>query len=95
MNFIDTHSHIFAEEFIDDLPLVIQRAKEVGVSRIYLPNIDNATLQPMLQTAANYPDYCFPMLGLHPTSVNADFKSELASMEQLLKENDFENEIIT
>lgn len=86
MNFIDTHSHIFAEEFIDDLPLVIQRAKEVGVSRIYLPNIDNATLQPMLQTAANYPDYCFPMLGLHPTSVNADFKSELASMEQLLKE---------
>lgn len=84
MNFIDTHSHLFAEEFNDDLPLVIQRAKEKGVSRIYLPNIDNTTIESMLNTVAKYPGYCFPTIGLHPTSVNANYKQELSTMHKLL-----------
>lgn len=86
MNFIDTHSHLFAEEFNEDLPLVIERAKEAGVSRIYLPNIDCSTIEPMLRTATSYPDYCFPMLGLHPTSVNIDYKKELSTMSDMLCE---------
>lgn len=84
MNFIDTHSHLFAEEFKEDLLQAIKRAKEVGVSRVYLPNIDCSTLQPMLDTASQYPGYCFPMLGLHPTSVGTNYREELELMNKRL-----------
>jgi len=86
MNFIDTHSHLFLEEFAEDLPLVIQRAKAAGVSRIYMPNIDCSTIKPLLETVARFPDYCFPMIGLHPTSVNADFRGELSTMRKMLEQ---------
>ena len=66
---IDTHSHIFSEEFQDDLPEVIARAREVGVEKIFMPNIDDTSLHAMLDVASRYPDYCYPMLGFHPTSV--------------------------
>jgi hydrolase, TatD family len=90
MNFIDTHSHLFLEEFAEDLPLVMQRAKAAGVSRIYMPNIDCSTIKPLLDTVASYPDYCYPMIGLHPTSVNESFKDELGAMKELLdKPNSF------
>ena len=84
MNFIDTHSHLFLEEFAEDLPLVMQRAKAVGVGRIYMPNIDCSTIKPLLDTVARYPDYCFPMIGLHPTSVNSGFREELKAMKEML-----------
>ena len=87
MNFIDTHSHLFLEEFAEDLPLVMQRAKAAGVSRIYMPNIDCSTIKPLLDTVAQYPDYCFPMIGLHPTSVNADFREELKVMKEMLDQS--------
>lgn len=86
MNFIDTHSHLFLEEFTDDLPLVIQRAKAAGVSRIYMPNIDCSTIKPLLDTVARYPGYCFPMIGLHPTSVNEGFREELNVMRKMLEQ---------
>ncbi len=86
MNFIDTHSHLFLEEFAEDLPLVIQRAKAAGVSRIYMPNIDCSTIKPLLDAVARFPDYCFPMIGLHPTSVNADFREELSTMRKMLEQ---------
>lgn len=84
MNFIDTLSHLFLEEFAEDLPLVMQRAKAVGVSRIYMPNIDCSTIKPLLDTVARYPDYCFSMIGLHPTSVNSGFREELKIMKEML-----------
>lgn len=87
MNFIDTHSHLFLEEFAEDLPLVMQRAKAAGVSRIYMPNIDCSTIKPLLDTVAQYPDYCFPMIGLHPTSVNADFREELKVMKEMFDQS--------
>ena len=87
MNFIDTHSHLFLEEFADDLPLVIERAKVAGVSRIYMPNIDCSTIKPLLDTVARYPGYCFPMIGLHPTSVNAGFQEELKVMKEMLEQS--------
>lgn len=87
MNFIDTHSHLFLEEFAEDLPLVMQRAKAAGVSRIYMPNIDCSTIKPLLDTVAQYPDYCFPMIGLHPTSVNANFREELKVMKEMLDQS--------
>ena len=79
MTIIDTHSHLFLEEFADDLPEVIERARQAGVSHIFMPNIDSTTLQPMLDVCRRYEGYCFPMIGLHPTSVRAeDYENELA-----------------
>ena len=66
---IDTHSHIFSEEFKEDLPEVIARAKEIGVEKIFMPNIDDVSVEDMLSVYQAYPDYCFPMIGFHPTSV--------------------------
>ena len=67
---IDTHSHIFSEEFKEDLPEVIARAKEIGVEKIFMPNIDDTSVEDMLSVYQAYPDYCFPMIGFHPTSVD-------------------------
>ncbi|MCI1681824.1 MAG: TatD family hydrolase [Bacteroides sp.] len=84
MNLIDTHSHLFLEEFADDLPLVIDRARIAGVSHIFMPNIDSTTLSAMQSVCATYEGYCFPMVGLHPTSVNGDYLKELALVEREL-----------
>ena len=66
---IDTHSHLFSEEFKEDLSEVIARAKEIGVEKIFMPNIDDTSVEDMLNVCQAYPDYCFPMIGFHPTSV--------------------------
>lgn len=76
---IDTHSHLFVEEFTEDLPDVILRAKEAGVTQVFMPNIDDTTTEDMLEVCRQYPGYCYPMLGFHPTSVDA------ASMEKVLQ----------
>lgn len=90
MEFIDTHSHLFAEEFNEDLPEVISRARQAGVSKIFMPNIDCSTIGPMLSVASLYKNYCFPMIGLHPTSVDENYKDSLVEMKKMLeKPNDF------
>lgn len=81
---IDTHSHIFESEFLDDLPEVITRAKEVGVQKIFLPNIDDTTVDAMLEMCRQYPGYCYPMLGFHPTSVDADALKKVKEMKKRL-----------
>ena len=81
---IDTHSHLFLEEFSDDLPQVIQRARAAGVSSIFMPNIDSTTIEPMLAVCNNYPGYCYPMIGLHPTSVNETYEQELNIVRERL-----------
>ena len=77
MRLVDSHSHLFLEEFSDDLPQVMERARAAGVTHIFMPNIDSTTIEPMLRVCAEYKEVCFPMMGLHPTSVNADYKKEL------------------
>lgn len=77
MKLVDSHSHLFLEEFIGDLPLVMARAREAGVTHIFMPNIDSTTIEPMLRVCSEYKGYCFPMIGLHPTSVNGDYEREL------------------
>ena len=84
---IDTHSHLFVEEFAEDLPEVMQRAKDAGVTHIFMPNIDHTSVEDMLRVCAAYPGYCFPMLGFHPTSVDADSLKLLPLMKRMLKEN--------
>ena len=81
---IDTHTHLFVEEFKDDLPLVIQRAKDAGVERVFMPNIDDGSLDDLLDSCARYPGYCYPMLGYHPTSVDGSSLAKVMRMKEHL-----------
>lgn len=83
---IDTHSHIYGPEFEEDRELVVQRAQQAGVERILLPNINEASISPMLSFCHSYPGYCYPMMGLHPEDVADDYLQVLARMEDLLKD---------
>ena len=74
---INTHSHVYDEAFDTDRDEVMQRARDLNVTKIILPDIDAASRSRMFETAAKYPDMCFPMLGIHPTSVNEKFETEL------------------
>ena len=85
MELIDTHCHLYTDDFLSDAEDVIFRAKNTGVDRIYLPAIDSTTLQSMLQLEAKYPDTCFSMIGLHPCHVKENYKQELAVVEQQLQ----------
>ena len=82
--FVDTHSHIYAEEFDNDRTEVIQRALEADVRQIILPDIDSTTRQSMLSLAEALPDMMYPTLGVHPTSVNESYKTEIQLFEKLL-----------
>lgn len=81
---IDTHSHLFVEEFDEDLPAVIERARDSGVSKVFMPNIDDTTVEAMLNVCTAYKGYCFPMIGFHPTSVGADSLFRIYEMKKLL-----------
>ena len=81
---IDTHTHLFVEEFKDDLPLAIQRAKDAGVERVFMPNIDDESLDDLLDSCARYPGYCYPMLGYHPTSVDGSSLAKVMRMKEHL-----------
>lgn len=82
---IDTHSHLFLKEFAEDLEAVIERAQIAGVSHIFMPNIDSTTIESLLGVCSRYENYCFPMIGLHPTSVNENYHSELDVVLRELK----------
>lgn len=86
---IDTHSHIYLDAFDHDRSETIARAKGAGVTNILLPNIDAESIEAMLACESNYPAVCRAMMGLHPTSVNADFKTQLAIVEQWLAKRKF------
>jgi len=81
---IDTHAHLYAEQFDQDRGIMIERAKNAGLEKILLPNIDLSSIDGMLQMTHDYPDYCHPMMGLHPCSVNADFEKDLAEIHTRL-----------
>jgi len=82
---IDTHTHIYAEEFKDDLPAVVQRAKDAGITHLFLPNEDSTTIEALLAVCKQYKGYCFLMMGLHPTSVTESYKHELRKIGEALR----------
>lgn len=84
MKIIDTHSHIYSEEFDNDLSDVINRAKQAGVEKILLPNIDIESLDRLHAVADRYDGYCIPMMGLHPTSVKEDYMHQLEVIREQL-----------
>ena len=90
MNFIDTHTHLFASEFDNDIDIVIKNALDNGISKMLLPNIDSTTTTKMLQLCDRYPNNCYPMIGLHPCSVKKDnLEKEISHVEQMLSQNKF------
>lgn len=84
MQLIDTHTHIYHEDFDEDFDEVVQRAKDVGVEAILFPDIDSGSRQKMKKSAAKYPGFIYTMRGLHPTDVKGNFKAELDLVEQEL-----------
>ncbi len=86
---IDTHTHLYDEQFDGDRAEMVQRAKEAGITKVFLPNIDSGTIAPMLQMEKDYPGFCYPMMGLHPTSVKENYQEELAIVKKHLFERDF------
>lgn len=89
MQLIDTHTHLYAQQFETDRAEVIAKAKQAGVQTFYLPAIDSETHDAMLELEAAYPEDFHAMMGLHPCSVKADFEKELKIVEEWLEKRPF------
>lgn len=89
MELIDTHAHLYAEEFKEDRAAVIEKSQERGVSRVYLPNIDTSTIEAMLALEAQYPTYCKAMMGIHPCHIGAHFEKQLEHVAYWLSKRPF------
>ncbi len=87
MNFIDTHTHLDGEEFDADRDDTIQRAKDAGVSKVFIPAIDMPSVSRALAVCDRYPGYAYPMIGLHPEEVRADWQDVLKEMKPVLDAN--------
>lgn len=81
--FIDTHTHLYTEEFDGDRDLAVLRAKEAGVTRMFMPNIDDTTVDDMLSLCASH-EGCYPIIGFHPTSVDTNWKQRLSTVKSRL-----------
>ena len=78
---IDTHAHLDVEEFAEDLPEVISRAREAGVEKIFIPAIDLKSMDTVMAVCRQYPDTCYPMIGLQPEEVRKDWREVLDAMD--------------
>jgi len=85
----DTHTHLYSEQFNDDIDVVIQNCIDKGIERLFLPNIDSESIEGMMELGVKYPNNCFPMMGLHPTSVKENYKEELALVEDWMGKQKF------
>lgn len=82
--FIDTHTHLYSEAFKEDRSEMIRRAIAAGVEKLLLPNIDTDSIEGMYALEREFPQNCFAMMGLHPTSVKENWEEELAAVKQHL-----------
>lgn len=87
--FVDTHAHLYADAFITDRDEMVTRAKQEGVEKIFMPNIDHTSIDGMMELELRYPGVCFATMGLHPCSVNKDFQRELYIVEEWLAKRKF------
>ena len=86
---IDTHCHLYSEEFEKDIDAVINNAEREGVNKFYLPAIDSSTMDAMFRVEDRYPGKCIAMMGLHPCSVKENFREELSIAEAWLEKRNF------
>jgi TatD DNase family protein len=85
----DSHAHLYLEQFDSDRHDVIRHAIEQDVRYMILPNIDKDSIVPMMQLVKDFPENCFPMMGLHPTSVNNEYSIHLEAVRDWLKKDKF------
>ena len=78
MHFVDTHSHLYLSAFDEDRETVVENSFKNSITKILLPNIDSSSIEDMLNLSEKYKKNCFPMFGLHPTSVKSDYKNEIS-----------------
>ncbi len=86
---IDTHAHIYDSKFIKDRDNIIKRALNTGIKKILMPSLNLDCIDPMLKVSDQYPNICFPMLGLHPCDVKENFRNILSKMEKFLSQRTF------
>jgi len=89
MKFIDTHTHLYLPEFDADRDSSVERAINSGVEKMLMPNIDIHSIDAMMRSVERYKERCFPMIGLHPTSVKDDYVDQLEKMESLFSSHNF------
>ena len=85
----DTHTHLYSSQFKEDQAAMVQRAKDAGVTRFFIPAIDSTYTDVMLELEKNYPNDVFLMMGLHPTSVKENYLEELAHVKELIDKRKF------
>ena len=86
---IETHAHIYLEEFSENVDAVIARAKDAGVDHIFMPNIDGTSVESMMMLEEKHPGYCHSMMGLHPCSVDDQFEIKLREVEDWFTKRKF------
>jgi TatD DNase family protein len=86
---IETHAHIYSDDYAEDRTAMLGRAWDAGIKQIWMPNCDHATIPGMMELAAQYPERCLPMIGLHPTYVKDGFEKELQIVEDWLGKQTF------
>lgn len=84
---IDTHAHLYEDVYAEDRADMILRMQSAGVAKAYLPNVDETTIEPLLNLCENYPEIFVPMMGLHPCSVKENWKASIAMIEKVLFSN--------
>ncbi len=89
MHLIDTHTHLYSKQFAADQDSMIARSVAAGVEKMFLPNIDSESIEPMLELEKRHPEHCFAMMGLHPCHVFENFETELSICEKWLAERPF------
>lgn len=89
MHFIDTHAHLYDEQFLESIDSFVQQAADQNVKEIYLPNCDRDTIAPMMQIAERFPGILKPMIGLHPCYVKGGYKKELELITEWADKYDF------
>lgn len=89
MFLIDTHTHLYAEEFESDRHEAIERCLQNGITKLCLPNVDSDSITPLLKLEEDYPGICYAMMGIHPCSVNENFEFELETIKSWLDKRNF------
>jgi len=89
MQLIDTHTHLYLEQFDNDREEVVNKAISQGVEKMFLPNIDKDSIEALWNLCNSFPDNFFPMAGLHPTSVKEDYKDQLGIVDQELNKRKY------
>ncbi|MEA5045610.1 MAG: TatD family hydrolase [Petrimonas sp.] len=89
MRIVDTHAHLYLEDFDNDLDDVVAKAKSIGVEKVLLPNIDETSIANLKQTVERYPSFFIPMMGLHPTNVTEDWEQQLEIIYNELNRSEY------